>query len=69
MNYLMKILWFFVLLLIVFFDRDNQLWAYLTIIFLLIATILTVLRALVSRNEWREIIEDGDVEIKDKIKF
>ena len=40
-----------------------------TIILLLIISFITVVRSLNSRNEWRKIIEDGDVEIKDKIKF
>ena len=41
----------------------------LTIGLLFFITIITVVRSLVSRNEWREIIEDGDVQIKDKIEF
>tara|TARA_B100001142_G_C14002894_1_gene527319 strand:- start:448 stop:558 length:111 start_codon:yes stop_codon:yes gene_type:complete len=32
-------------------------------------SIITVIRSLNSRNEWREIIEDGGVEIKEKISF
>jgi hypothetical protein len=36
---------------------------------LVILTIITVLRALESRNQWRRMIKDGDVEIKDKISF
>ena len=40
-----------------------------TFITLLVLTIITVVRSLNSRNEWRKIIEDGHVEIKDKIKF
>ena len=40
-----------------------------TIFILLAVTILTVVRAIVSRNEWRKLIEDGDVEIQEKIKF
>ena len=37
--------------------------------FLILLTIITIIRALISRNEWRKIIDDGDVEIKDKISF
>ena len=40
-----------------------------TIFLLIITAIITVIRSLNSRNEWRQIIDDGDVEIKDKIKF
>ena len=68
-NYLMKTLWFLEFLLIIFLDRDNPMMVYPTVILLLLLTVLTVLRSLISRNEWREIIEDGDVEIKDKIEF
>ena len=28
-----------------------------------------ILRSIDSRNQWRKIIDDGDVEIKDKIEF
>tara|TARA_Y100000758_G_C15768625_1_gene318650 strand:+ start:194 stop:331 length:138 start_codon:yes stop_codon:yes gene_type:complete len=41
----------------------------IVIFLLVILTIITVLRALESRNQWRRMIKDGDVEIKDKISF
>ena len=62
-------IWFIVFLLVIFIDRENSFQKYITIIFLLIISVITVIRALNSRNEWREIIEDGDVEIKEKISF
>ena len=40
-----------------------------TIFLLAILTFITILRSIDSRNQWREMIEDGDVEIKDKIEF
>mgnify|MGYP000668602483 CR=1 FL=1 len=40
-----------------------------TIVLLTILTFITFLRSIDSRNQWRKIIEDGDVEIKDKIEF
>ena len=40
-----------------------------TIVLLSILTFITFLRAIDSRNQWRKIIEDGDVKIKDKIEF
>ena len=40
-----------------------------TISLLVILSFITILRSLDSRNQWRKIIEDGDVEIKDKIEF
>ncbi len=68
-SYLVKIVWTIVFLLIVFLDRNNSTIVIITIGLLFFITLITVIRSLVSRNEWREIIEDGDVEIKDKIKF
>ncbi|MAW75660.1 MAG: hypothetical protein CMG09_07050 [Candidatus Marinimicrobia bacterium] len=68
-SYLVKIVWTIVFLLIIFLDRNNSTMVIITIGLLFFITLITVIRSLVSRNEWREIIEDGDVEIKDKIKF
>ena len=68
-SYLVKIVWTIVFLLIVFLDRNNSTMVIITIGLLFFITFITIIRSLVSRNEWREIIEDGDVEIKDKIKF
>ena len=68
-SYLVKIVWTIVFLLIVFLDRNNSTMVIITIGLLFFITLITVIRSLVSRNEWREIIEDGDVEIKDRIKF
>ena len=68
-SYLVKIFWTIVFLLIVFLDRNNSTMVIITIGLLFFITLITTIRSLVSRNEWREIIEDGDVEIKDKIKF
>ncbi len=50
-------------------DRDNIFIVSLTISLLIIISFITIVRSLNSRNEWRKIIEDGDVEIKDKIHF
>ena len=68
-SYLVKFGWFITFLLIIFLDRNNSTMVIITIFFLLLMTIMTVIRSLVSRNEWRKLINDGDVEIKDKIKF
>ena len=40
-----------------------------TIILLILISLITIIRSINSRNEWREIIKDGDVEVKDKINF
>tara|TARA_X000000368_G_scaffold103677_1_gene80173 strand:- start:101 stop:328 length:228 start_codon:yes stop_codon:yes gene_type:complete len=68
-SYIIKLTWFIVFLLIVFIDRENSIQKFSTIAILLFISIITVIRSLNSRNEWREIIEDGDVEIKEKISF
>ncbi len=68
-SYIIKLTWFIVFLLIVFIDRENNIQKFSTIAILLFISVITVIRLLNSRNEWREIIEDGDVEIKEKISF
>ena len=40
-----------------------------TILLLLFITCITIARSIDSRNQWRKIIKDGDIEIQDKIKF
>ena len=62
-------MWFLTILMILFIDRENTIMVIVTIFFLLLMTSITILRSIDSRNQWRQIIEDGDVEIKDKIKF
>ena len=64
-----RISWFITIVLILFIDTDNSIMVYSIISMLLILTCITVIRALESRNQWRRMIEDGDVEIKDKISF
>jgi len=68
-SYIIKLTWFIVFLLIIFIDRDNSIQKISTIVLLLLISMITVIRSLNSRNEWRQIIEDGDVEIKEKISF
>ncbi len=52
-----------------FFDRENKIMIIIQLSSLFILTLITILRTIESRNEWRKIIDDGDVEIKDKISF
>lgn len=68
-SYIIKLFWIIALFLVVFLDRENQAMIITTIILLLFISIITVLRSINSRNEWRKMIEDGEVEIKDKISF
>jgi len=50
-------------------NNSNSIYTIVIIFVLIVLTIITVIRAIESRNEWRRMIEDGDVEIKDKISF
>ena len=68
-SYLIKSIWAITFILILFIDRENKLMVLITIVLLLIITTITILRSINSRNEWREMIEEGEVEIKDKISF
>ena len=62
-------MWFITILLIIFLDRENKIMVILSLVLLIVMSTITIIRSLDSRNEWRKMIEDGDVEIKDKIKF
>ena len=64
-----RFLWFAIIISILFIDRDKPFMTYSLIAMLLILTVITVIRALESRNQWRRMIKKGDVEIKDKISF
>ncbi len=64
-----RILWFLTIISLFFINRNNIVMVSIVIFLLVILTIITVLRALESRNQWRRMIKDGDVEIKDKISF
>jgi len=68
-SYFIKLFWVITFLLVIFLDRENNVMVIITILFLLIISTLTILRSINSRNEWRKMIEDGEVEIKDKISF
>ena len=68
-NYIIKFSWLLTFILIIFLDRNNKIMVIITISLLLTVSLITVIRSLISRNEWRRMIEDGDVEIKEKIKF
>ena len=68
-SYIIKLFWIITLFLVIFLDRGNKAMVITTIILLLFISIITILRSINSRNEWRKMIEDGEVEIKDKISF
>ncbi len=64
-----RLLWFLTIVSILFINTESKIMVYSVISILLILTTITVIRALESRNQWRRMIEDGDVEVKDKISF
>ena len=64
---LFRLLWFLTIISILFINTESKIMVYSVILMLLILTSITVIRALESRNQWRRMIEDGDVEVKDKI--
>ena len=64
-----KILWVLTFFLVITIDRNNNLMVITTIVLLILISFITIIRSVNSRDEWRQIIDDGDVEIKDKIKF
>jgi len=64
-----RLLWFATIISILFIDRNKPIMMYTLIFILLFLTFITVIRALESRNQWRRMIDEGDVEIKDKISF
>ena len=68
-SYLIKLLWFATFLLIIFIDRNSGAMIFITISLLLFMSIITVIRLINSRNEWRQMIDEGEVEIKEKISF
>ncbi|MDP6570784.1 MAG: hypothetical protein QGF36_03890 [Candidatus Marinimicrobia bacterium] len=54
--------WLILIVLLVFLDRENALWVISSIILLLILAVIAVFRALHSRDEWREIIKDENLD-------
>ena len=79
---LFRILWLFAILMIIatdyvrdpkyIVDNGSYHYTYLlisTILFLLLLTVITVIRALESRNEWRDMIKEGDVEAMEGLSY
>ena len=54
--------WFVLVLLLIFLDRENTLWVTSSIILLCLLAAIAVFRALYSRDEWREIIRDQELD-------
>ncbi len=59
---LFRFLWVLFFILLIFLDRDLFYVKFGLIVYILILTIITVIRTLESKKEWGEIIKDMDVE-------
>ena len=60
-------IWLVLIFSFFFIDRENMIMVSALLILLFILTGVTVVRVIESRNEWRKMIEDGDVEIKNHL--
>jgi len=54
--------WIIMIILIIFFDRNNTYQSWFTIILLLMLSFISVLRFIESRNEWRKIINEESLD-------
>ena len=54
--------WLLMVILIVFFDRENTYQSWFSIALLLVLSFISVLRFLESRNEWRRIINEESLD-------
>ena len=57
-----RLAWLVLIVLLIFLDRTNLYWVGGSIFLLLILAAIAVLRALQSRQEWREIIEEENLD-------
>ena len=57
-----RVAWLVLIVLLIFLDRNNPYWVGSSIFLLLILAAIAVLRALQSRQEWREIIEEENLD-------
>ena len=63
-----RFLWLLFFILLIFLDRDSNYTKIGLIVFLLILTLITVLRTLESKKEWNEIVKDIKDDEKDVFK-
>ena len=57
-----RLSWLLMVILIVFFDRNNTYQSWFSIALLLVLSFISVLRFLESRNEWRRIIDEESLD-------
>ncbi len=57
-NKIYRLAWLVLLILIVFFDRNNIYWVIITLFLIIILASIFILRSIESRNAWRKYIKD-----------
>lgn len=60
-----RLMWLLFFILLIFLDRDLFEVKLGLIVFVLILTVITILRALESKKEWGEIVNDLDEDEKE----
>ena len=65
---LFRLMWLLFFILLIFLDRDLFVIKIGLIVFVLILTAITILRALDSKKEWGEIVKDMDSEDQELFK-
>ena len=61
-NKIYRLCWIILILLLIFFDRQNTFWVILTLFNLFFVSSIAVVRALESRKEWRKYIEEENLD-------
>ena len=59
---LFRMMWLLFFILLIFLDRDIFAVKVSLIVFVLLLTVITIIRTLESKKEWDEIIKDMDSE-------
>ena len=54
--------WIVLIMMLIFFDRGNQLLVIMTLLLLFILSIIAILRFLEARNEWRKYIKEESLD-------
>ena len=57
-NKIYRLSWFVLMLMLIFFNRENIYWVIITLCILFFVSTIAIFRAFESRNEWRKYIEE-----------
>ena len=61
-NKIYRLACFTLLIMLIFFDRQNIYWIITTLVLLFIVSGIAVLRALESRSQWRSYIQEENLD-------